>query len=66
MRSDRDTGGAPARLALTMRGPSPPAGYEPVRLPHARGIVLIRVLVSGDADYRAVDPLRKQASCRAA
>jgi uncharacterized membrane protein len=65
VRSDRDTGGAPARLALVAPGAPAPPGYEAVALDHARGIALIRILVSGEADYRAVDPLRQQASCRA-
>ena len=64
VRSDRDTGGGPARLALTARAQSAPAGYEPVALEHARGIAVIRVLVSGEDDYHAVDPLRNQATCR--
>jgi hypothetical protein len=64
VRSDRDTGGAAARLALIADAQPAPAGYEPVRLAHTRGIALIRVLVSGDADYRAVDPVRQQATCR--
>jgi hypothetical protein len=64
VRSDRDTGGGPARLALTARAQSAPPGYEPVALEHARGIAVIRVLVSGEDDYHAVDPLRQQASCR--
>jgi hypothetical protein len=65
VRSDRDTGGALARLALVAPGAAAPAGYEAVLLEHARGIVLIRILVSGEDDYRAIDPLRQQASCRA-
>ena len=65
VRSDRDTGGAPARLALVAPGAPAPPGYEAVVLDHARGIALIRILVSGESDYRAVDPLRQKASCRA-
>jgi hypothetical protein len=65
VRSDRDTSGAPARLALIAPGATAPPGYEAVELAHARGIALIRILVSGDDDYRAVDPLRQRASCRA-
>jgi len=65
VRSDRDTGGAPARLALVAPGTTAPPGYQAIALEHARGIALIRILVSGDADYRAVDPLRQLASCRA-
>jgi hypothetical protein len=64
VRSDRDTGGAPARLALLGRGQSAPVGYQAVPLAYARGIALIRVLVSGDGDVRAVDPLRRRATCR--
>jgi hypothetical protein len=66
VRSDRDTGGAPARLALALAGQSAPAGYELVPLAYTRGIALIRVLISGEADYQAVDPVRQKASCRAA
>ena len=65
VRSDRDTGGAPARLALVAPGAAAPAGYEAIPLEHARGIALIRILVSGEADYHAVDSLRQRASCRA-
>ena len=65
VRSDRDTHGAPARLALVAPGATVPAGYEAVPLEHDRGIALIRILVSGEDDYRAVDPLRQLASCRA-
>lgn len=64
VRSNRDTGGAPARLALVAPGTPAPAGYEAIPLEHARGIALIRILVSGEDDYRAVDPLRQHASCR--
>jgi len=64
VRSDRDTGGGPARLALTARRQSAPSGYEAVPLDHSRGIAVIRVLVSGEDDYRAVDPVRQRASCR--
>jgi hypothetical protein len=66
VRSDRDTGGEPARLALVAPGTPAPAGYESVPLEHARGIALIRILVSGEDDYHAVDPLRQRASCRPA
>jgi uncharacterized membrane protein len=66
VRSDRDTGGGPARLALLAPGQTAPAGYEPVPLAHARGLALIRVLISGEADYRAIDPVRQQATCRPA
>ena len=65
VRSDRDTGGAPARLALVAPGAAAPAGYEAVPLEHTRGIALIRILVSGEDDYHAVDPLRQLSSCRA-
>jgi hypothetical protein len=65
VRSDRDTHGAPARLALVAPGAAAPAGYEAVPLEHARGIALIRILVSGEDDYHAVDPLRQLSNCRA-
>jgi hypothetical protein len=63
VRSDRDTGGAPARLALALAGQPAPDGYELVQLAYARGIALVRVLVSGENDYQAVDPVRQQATC---
>ena len=66
VRSDRDTHGGPARLALLGPGQAAPAGYDAVPLAHARGLALIRVLISGEADYRAVDPVRQQASCHPA
>ena len=65
VRSDRDTGGSPARLALVAPGAAAPAGYEAVPLEYTRGIALIRILVSGEDDYHAVDPLRQLSSCRA-
>jgi hypothetical protein len=64
VRSDRDTGGAPARLALLGSGQSAPRGYEAVPLAYPRGIALIRVLVSGEEDVRAVDRMRQQATCQ--
>jgi hypothetical protein len=64
VRSDRDSGGAPSRIALVAPGAPAPAGYEAVSLEHATGIALIRILISGEDDYRAVDPLRQLASCR--
>jgi hypothetical protein len=65
VRSDRDTHGGPARLALVGPGQTAPAGHEAVPLAYPRGIALIRVLASGDDDVHEVDPLRQQASCRA-
>ena len=65
VRSDRDTDGGPARLALLGHGQTAPAGYEPVALAYPRGVALIRVLASGEDDVQEVEPLREQASCRA-
>lgn len=73
VRGERHTGGAPVRLLLD-RGAetdaagrlqnAAAAGFEPVALGYARGIVLVRILVPDPDDLAAVDALRRQADCR--
>jgi uncharacterized membrane protein len=65
VRSDRDTGGKPARLALVKAGQKAPAGYEPVRLEHDRGIALIRILLADAGEFPAIDATRRKSTCRA-
>lgn len=65
VRSDRDTGGKPARLALLQKGGKVPAGYEPVELGYDTGIALIRMLLSDPKDYAKIDAIRRKATCRA-
>jgi uncharacterized membrane protein len=65
VRSDRDTGGKPARLALLRQGGKAPAGYEPVELGYDSGIALIRMLLSDPKDYSRIDAIRRTATCRA-
>ena len=65
VRSDRDTGGKPARLALLQKGGIAPAGYEPVELGYDTGIALIRILLSDPKDYAKIDAIRRKATCRA-
>jgi hypothetical protein len=69
VRSDRDTGGKAARLALVRAGQAAPPGYEAVALDHDKGIVLLRILADADnppARLAAIEGARRQAQCRAA
>ena len=63
VRSDRDTGGKPARLALVAPGQSAPAGYKAIRYTQRRGLALIRILVTDRAALPAIDAIRKTARC---
>lgn len=65
VRSDRDTGGKPARLALFGEGQTAPAGYEAVPLKHDRGIALIRILLANPKEFAGVDAIRRQSRCKA-
>lgn len=65
VRSDRDTGGKPARLALVRGGQAAPAGYEAVPVKHDRGIALIRILLANPNEFAAVDAVRRQSRCKA-
>ena len=64
VRSDRDTKGAPARLALMKPGQTAPAGYEAVTLGYDRGLVLIRILLNQLSDFSGVDALRRKSTCK--
>jgi len=66
VRSDRDTGGKPARLALIREGQVAPKGYEVVQLDHDKGIALMRILLSDPAEYAEVDAIRRKSTCQAA
>lgn len=65
VRSDRDTGGKPAKLALLRDGQKAPEGYEPVKLGYDKGIALIRILLNEPADFPEVDAIRRKSTCRA-
>lgn len=64
VRSDRDTKGAPARLALIKQGQTAPAGYEPVRVGYDRGLVLIRILVAPASTFPTIDAIRRKSTCK--
>lgn len=66
VRSDRDTSGKPAMLALHRPGQSVPAGWEPVALGYDRGIALIRILMTDRAEFPVLDAIRRKSSCTAA
>ena len=64
VRSDRDTDGKPARLALMKKGQKVPAGYTPVVLAYDRGIALIRILLANPQEFPAVDAIRRKSTCK--
>ncbi len=66
VRSDRDTGGKPALLAIVGGGQAAPAGYQAVRVGYDRGVVLIRILLADKAEFPVIDTLRRKSSCAAA
>jgi len=64
VRSDRDTGGKAARLALLKAGQQAPQGYEPVMLQYDQGIALVRILLANPDEYPAIDAIRRKSTCR--
>ena len=66
VRSDRDTGGKSAMLALVRVGQAAPAGYEAVPLNYDRGVALIRILLADKSEFPAIDALRRRSTCAAA
>ncbi len=66
VRSDRDTGGKAALLAIVYAGQIAPAGYEAVPVGYDKGVVLIRILLADKAEFAAIDALRRKSFCRAA
>ena len=66
VRSDRDTRGTPAMLALVKAGQVAPAGYQAVPVRYDKGVVLIRILLADKTEFAAIDALRRKSFCRAA
>lgn len=66
VRSDRDTGGKPAMLAIVRDGQAAPSGYEAVRVGYDKGVALIRILLADKADFAAVDAIRRRSFCKPA
>jgi len=64
VRSDQDTNGKPARLALVKKGQKVAAGYEPVILADDRGLVLIRILLANPQEFPTVDAIRRKSTCK--
>lgn len=64
VRSDRDTKGKPARLALVKKGQAVPQGYEPVVVKYDRGLALIRILLASPDEFPAIDAIRRKSACR--
>lgn len=66
VRSDRDTGGRPAKLVLYRSGSTvdTPQGYERVPLPYDKGIALIRILLANPSEFAAIDAIRRRSICK--
>lgn len=68
VRSDRDTGGKPARLRLVRWKPGIKVksmiGYDDVFLKHDRGIALIRILLGSPEEFPAIDAIRRKSACK--
>jgi hypothetical protein len=64
VRSDRDTGGKPARLALLKAGQRAPEGYEPVLVRYDKGVALMRILLVNPSEYAVIDTIRRRSTCR--
>ena len=64
VRSDRDTKGQPARLALIKKGQPAPEGYEAVSLGYDRGLVLVRILLTNPEEFPRVDAIRRESTCK--
>jgi uncharacterized membrane protein len=64
VRSDRDTQGQPARLALIKKGQKAPEDYEAVSIGYDRGLVLVRILLANPAEFVRVDAARRKSTCK--
>lgn len=67
IRNDEQMAVRPMQVVLAVAGQHTPPGVEVVRLSHARGIVLQRVLLADPrdpAELAMVDPIRRRATCR--
>jgi uncharacterized membrane protein len=67
VRNDGQMRRRPITVILALAGQAVPPGIEVVRLRHARGIVLQRVLLTDPrdpAELARVDPIRRRATCR--
>ncbi|MEZ5708071.1 MAG: DUF1254 domain-containing protein [Blastomonas sp.] len=63
-KSDRDTGGKNADVALVRSGQSVPAGIETVELPDDKGIALVRVLMHDRSEIAEIQPIRAKSFCK--
>ena len=64
VRSDRDTNGKAARLALMKKGQKAPDGYTPVVLAYDRGLALIRILLANPQEFPAAVAIRRKSTCK--
>lgn len=64
VRNDQQAKEKPFRIVLAREGQAVPEGMEVVRVNYDRGIALIRLLLNTPAEITALEPLRRQSSCR--
>lgn len=64
VRSVRNAVSLPVRLALIPPDGDAPAGYEPVVVDYATGLVLLRVLLPEPGQSARLDAERRRATCR--
>lgn len=64
VRNDVEAGGKPFRIIVARPGQAVPKGAEIVRTNHDHGIALVRILLKDPAEIGALDPIRRQSSCR--
>jgi len=63
VRNNRDSRGGPISIVLAREGQRTPAVVPVVRLPSARAIALLRVLVEDRGAFPAIDRTRRAARC---
>jgi uncharacterized membrane protein len=66
VRNDAQAQGKPYQVALAREGQAVPKGVTVVRLKYDRGIALIRLLLNAPSEIAALDPARRQSTCRVA
>lgn len=64
VRNNQQAGNGAIRMAIMARGATPPPGYEAVTVDGARGVAVVRVLVTDSNTFPAIDSARRAASCR--
>lgn len=61
--NDEQMAGKPLDIILAVKGQDVPRQGRVIRLEHARGLVLQRVLLADRSEFAEVDPLRRRTKC---